>query len=260
MPKVSVITTVYNGSRHLREAIQSILDQEYGDYEYLIVDDGSTDDTGDIVASFRDPRIVSIRLNRSGRGVALNTAIRMAQGEYVAVLDADDIAFNYRLRRQVDFLDAHGDCQVLCGNNMINSASPGGGATEAFRKIETDEFIRRNVVSHSSVMMRRDALLKVDGYDATRKCLFDYDLWYRLAAAGSVFYKLDSALVFKRIHEGQFFEGKNRFNVLVQSMVVKLRFHRSFSRRKSDVFFIFAGFLYGLLPPIVRRKFMEKLR
>jgi len=260
MPKVSVITTVYNGEGHLREAIQSVLDQEYGDYEYIIVDDGSTDGTGAVVTSFRDARIVYLPIARSGRGVALNKALEAARGDYIAVLDADDIAFGYRLRRQVNFLDDHADCQVLCGNNKIMEPTPAPDVSDAWRKIEAAEFARRNVVSHSTVMMRARALRSVGGYDAARKCLFDYELWYRLASAGCAFYKLDSALVFKRIHGGQFFEGKNRFHVLVQSVTVKLCFYRRFSRRKSDIFYIVAGFVYGLLPAFVRRKFMEKLK
>ena len=104
-PKVSVIIPTYNRAEYLGEAIQSVFDQTFEDFEILIVDDGSTDDTQQLVLSFHDPRLRSFYQNNCGISAARNAAIRSADGEYIAFLDSDDVWLPELLESQVAVLD-----------------------------------------------------------------------------------------------------------------------------------------------------------
>lgn len=114
-PKVSVIMTAFNEERFIGNAIQSIIDQTFGNWELLIVDDGSQDRTARIAAEYaeKDPRIRLIRNLHEGRAQALNTGLQAAQGKYIAILDADDYAFPHRLQKSVNYLDEHDDVVVV---------------------------------------------------------------------------------------------------------------------------------------------------
>src|SRR5437867_9556704 len=107
VPRVSVLMPVRDGERFVREAVESILGQTFQNFELLIVDDGSTDATPSILLEFTDPRLVRLRQDRAGLIAALNRGLDLARGEYIARMDADDIALPRRLERQVKFLDGN---------------------------------------------------------------------------------------------------------------------------------------------------------
>jgi len=114
-PQLTVLMPVYNGGPFLRSAIESILNQDFSDFDFLIIDDGSTDGSHEIAASYADPRI---RLESNGRNLGLiatlNRGLDLARGTYVARMDADDIAFPDRLSKQLTFMEAHPEIG-LCG-------------------------------------------------------------------------------------------------------------------------------------------------
>lgn len=116
MPKVSVLMPVYNAAPYLKEAIDSILGQSFTEFELIIINDGSTDSSNEIIKSYQDPRI-SFTNNESNLGLVetLNLGIDLAQGEYIARMDGDDISLPERLARQVDFMDAHPEVGA-CGS------------------------------------------------------------------------------------------------------------------------------------------------
>ncbi len=104
-PKVSVLMTVYNGQEYLNIAIDSILKQTFKDFELIIMDDGSTDNTRFVVENYNDKRIVYVYQDNQGQAAALNNGIQIARGDYIARMDADDISYKNRLELQVKFLD-----------------------------------------------------------------------------------------------------------------------------------------------------------
>ena len=118
MPKVTIAMPVYNDTLYLREAIDSILNQTYKDFIFLIINDGSTDNSEDIIASYTDKRIKLIKHPYNmGRPAARNTALEAADTEYLAWMDADDIAFPNRLQQQIAFLDSHPEISI-CGSKV----------------------------------------------------------------------------------------------------------------------------------------------
>ncbi|MEM7029146.1 MAG: glycosyltransferase family 2 protein [Chloroflexota bacterium] len=191
-PLVSVIMTVYNGQDYLQAAIDSILRQTLANFEFVIVDDGSTDETPKILAlAAADDRVQVISVTRVGRAKALNIAWHHTSGRYVANIDADDQAAPDRLASQATFLDKHPAVGLLgtACHYVYEGYDKKKQETLSHPPLQppaTDEalrtaLIRKNPFVHSSVMMRRAILAQVGGYDEACPISIDYDLWVRIA-------------------------------------------------------------------------------
>jgi len=189
-PKVSVLICVYNGARFVAEALKSIYDQTYQDFELIVVDDGSTDNTPNILMDMKDSRTFIYR-NSQNKGLtkSLNIGIALCRGDYVARMDADDISHPGRLEKQVKFLDENPDCLAVgCWCNWIDSDGKTYGSWEPPTRY--DDIIKKllvnNSLAHGSVMLRRSALLEIGGYDEKYRYAQDYDLWLRLSEIGQI--------------------------------------------------------------------------
>jgi glycosyltransferase involved in cell wall biosynthesis len=190
-PTVSVLLPVYNGVCYIREAIDSILNQTYGDFELIIINDGSTDETGAIIQNFKDERIRVYGQPNKHLPATLNRAIGLSRGKYLARHDHDDIAMPRRLEKQVAFLNAHPNCGMV---GTWASIWDEAGVTERVHNHPAGnlalkyELLFRNPVVHSSVMMRRAVLQQVGAYstDARRQPPEDYELWSRISRVSDV--------------------------------------------------------------------------
>jgi O-antigen biosynthesis protein len=184
-PRVSVVMSVHNGEKHLKSAVESILTQSFLNYEFVIVDDGSTDTTPSILRSFTDPRIV-VLTNRKNLGLtaSLNRAIASARGTYIARMDADDLSAPDRFVRQVAFLDHHPNVAVVgSAYYTINDEDTVTGIIDVLTEPAEirNGLPRQNWFGHGSVMMRRTCLEAVGGYDKRFRYAQDYDLFLRLS-------------------------------------------------------------------------------
>jgi hypothetical protein len=186
MPTVSVLMAVYNGEAWLREAIDSILGQTFTDLEFVIVDDGSTDGSADIIASYRDPRIRSIRNARnSGLTRSLNLGLAECRGALVARQDADDVSEPSRLAEQVAYLEAHPDVAVV--GTWYTKIGPDGEVlgTRPLPTLPLEiqwAMLFHCPLIHSGVLFRREVLARETGfYDERFSYAQDYDLWSRVA-------------------------------------------------------------------------------
>jgi glycosyltransferase involved in cell wall biosynthesis len=214
MPAVSVITTAFNAERFIGDAMRSVLDQQHVDFEYIIVDDGSTDGTQAVVRSMADSRVRLIAPGRIGRGRALNAALDACRADYVAIQDADDLSHPERLATEYRVLEERPDLAgVGSGQILMSGDSPPTWHPVPPRPDMHDirrELLYFNPLSHTSLMFRRHWLERVGGYDATRTVLFDWNLYIRLVSIGGKLARLSTPLVGKRIHGAQFFEGRRR--------------------------------------------------
>lgn len=192
-PRISVLMPAFNAAPYVAQAIESILGQTYRDFEFLILDDGSTDGTLDICRGYaaRDPRIRVIEGDHHGHTWWLNRALQTARGEYIARMDADDVSMPERLAMQVEFLDRHPSC-VAAGCDLITIDSD-GDVVGTVRHPTTHDAIMNAIVNgglgvvvHAAVMMRRDALLAIGGYRVETEPAEDLDLWLRLAGVGEL--------------------------------------------------------------------------
>lgn len=203
-PRVTVLLPVFNGERYLRQAIASILGQTWRDLELLVIDDGSSDASATLAASYADARV---RLHRhpSNQGLlaTLNEGLDLARGEYVARMDADDVAHRDRLARQVRYLDAHPEVAVL-GTGVRNF----GESTRSWTSKCDPSAIRarllfESALTHSSVMLRLDTLRRHGlHYDPAYPHAEDWALWVAItehSAAAS----LPGRLQYYRTHAGQ---------------------------------------------------------
>ena len=206
-PRVTVLMAVHNGGAFIDAAVRSILQQRFGDFEFLIIDDGSTDDTVDRIGAFKDPRIrlahrdVNVGLTRS-----LNEGLRLARGELIARQDADDVSNAERLALQVDFLNREPHAVALGAQARMIDGEGRPVRTAAWPKSTTDRAIRWQLIFdspfiHSSVMFRRAAVDALGGYDESFPTSQDFELWSRLARAGEM-HNLPETLLDFRLHGG----------------------------------------------------------
>lgn len=183
-PKLSVVMSVYNGERHIEAAIKSVLAQTYQNFEFIIIDDASTDQTPEILRDLEDPRI-RLHRNRTNLGLtkSLNKGISYAKGTYIARMDADDISLPHRFDAQVTFLENNAG-HALVGSSyyqidddgqivsLVEVTSRSSAIQKALKK--------QNCFAHGSVMMRKGAFIDVGGYDEDFEFSQDYDLWIRI--------------------------------------------------------------------------------
>ncbi|MBD3883572.1 glycosyltransferase [Phormidium tenue FACHB-886] len=212
-PTISVLMSVYNSERYLREAVESILRQTFTDFEFLIVDDGSTDRSLDILQAYaaQDPRIVLISRENRGLTQTLNELVSRSSGKFLARMDADDVALPERFADQVAFLNQHP--QVVClgtaqewidgEGEILMHCSPAADNDE----IQAHMLAGRNYFCHPSVMMRRQAVVTVGGYDISLQSAQDLDLWLKLGEIGKLA-NLQKVLMRYRIHAGSVTEKR----------------------------------------------------
>lgn len=249
MPTVTVLLPVYNGEKYLRETLESILAQTWKDFELLIVDDGSTDRSAEIIASFDDKRIRVLsnpeRLKLSG---ALNRGLREARGEHIARMDADDIAFPQRLQSQIDFMRRRPETGI-CGTGIekFGCGKPSRDIYPASTQSIKAYALFDCPFCHPTVMMRRDMLLSCNlWYDGSYYPTEDYELWTRAADFFPVANMKDVLLRY-RIHDGSM-TGSDWDNMdmqaarIIRSQLEKigmqcsdeeLLFHRNIGRGRS---------------------------
>jgi glycosyltransferase involved in cell wall biosynthesis len=202
MPRVSVVMSVYNAERYVEEAIESILGQTFRDFEFIIVDDGSTDTTSEILHNFDDERIMLVENDGNiGLTRSLNKGLQMARGKYIARMDADDISLYERLEKQVQFLDTHPDVGLV--GSAVIYIDPDGKELGVQRVCT--ENIHQALLNvefcwwHSATAFRSECLESVGPYREGFRYAQDYDLWLRIAEKYDVA-SLSEPLVKLRLH------------------------------------------------------------
>ena len=188
-PRVSVLMSAYNEERFVRESVETILGQTLRDFEFIIINDGSTDGTRAILESYSDPRIRLVHQPNLGLTKALNAGLRMARGEYIARQDAGDASLPQRLDRQVAYLDRHPDIAVL--GAWMESIDEEGDCLGVWTA-PTDTWLIRwrllfnNCLPHTAVMYRKRTVSALGGYDESSPLAEDYDLWMRLSRTSAM--------------------------------------------------------------------------
>jgi glycosyltransferase involved in cell wall biosynthesis len=190
-PAVSVVMSVYNGAQYLNEAIDSMLGQTFKNFEFIIIDDGSTDRSNEIIKAYNDSRIVLIEQDNTGLAIALNNGIRLARTNYIARMDADDIALPQRLESQIAFLHENPDL-VLIGTNALVIDKIGEFVFRSNLPTEW-EVIKQQFPEtsfyHSSVMFKKDAFYKAGGYFEETSKLYSFEdsiLWNKMKKFGKM--------------------------------------------------------------------------
>lgn len=218
-PKISVIMSVYNSEKFLCEAIDSILAQTFKDFEFIILDDSSTDQSVEIIKKYSDPRIRFIQNEKNlGLRDSLNRGLELAEGEYIARMDSDDIADVERLEKQVAYMDKNPHV-VLCGGNVRYLID---GETRKNKEIFPLTFagirlamLRYNCFFHPTVIIRRSFLVE-NKLNYQRTFADDYDLWIRMIKAAEkndyTMVNIPEVVLNYRIHESNFGKKKQEIS------------------------------------------------
>lgn len=183
--KVSVIMSVYNGERYLKESLESILTQTFTNFEFIIINDGSTDKTGAILHAIKEPRMCVYHQENQGLTKSLNRALSYSQGEYIARQDADDVSYPERLREEVTFLDERKHVGMV--GTYANFINREGKIFYTWKPPVSHENILEvlhndgNSFCHGSIMMRKEILDNVGVYREKFTYSQDYDLWLRFS-------------------------------------------------------------------------------
>ena len=180
---VTVLMSVYNDSKYLNNSVRSILNQSYKDFEFLIIDDGSTDNAEEIISGFNDSRIRYKRIEHSGLAAALNFGIANSNYKWIARIDADDVNTSNRLQTQINFINENPDYDVVAGWSVYFKYPE-----EILFLLKTpvdnqeiNKFLNlHNPINHSSVIFNKEVIKSNGGYNENFKCFEDFELWFRL--------------------------------------------------------------------------------
>lgn len=267
MNLVSVICTVKNGENTLAMTLESIINQTFRNWELIIVDDGSNDNTDSIIRDFskRDARIKPIFTDGIGRGKALNKAIKNAKGELLAIVDADDLMHPERLAEQAKYLEKNPHIFLLCTDFLIiyENEDPiwpiADNKQPSITEIKSN-ILKNNPITHSSVMMRKQYLIELNLYDEQRKSQFDYHLWLRAFIKNKKMIKMSSKLTAKRIHKYQSYENKYRLRYLYRSCKLQAHFIIKYKKKPTYLIIPPLRLLFGLIPFKFRRSILSRSR
>lgn len=203
MPKVSVLMPAYNAEKYIVEAIESILSQTFQDFEFIIINDGSTDNTVKIIQEYakRDKRIRFINNSRNqGLIAVLNQGLDLCRGEYIARMDCDDISLPERFAKQVKYLDEHPNVVVV--GTWMQIFGKNNSVCECVPNVTTiDLIIKGNLVAHSVAMLRKSVLRDNNIYYNPKYIYIeDYALWFQLLNYGEI-HNIQETLLKYRIHD-----------------------------------------------------------
>lgn len=226
MPTTSVIIPTYNSARFLPGAIDSVLEQTYKDFEIIVVDDGSTDNTQDVVAPYLD-RITFLKVENGGPSKARNRAIRESSGEYVAFLDADDIWYPEKLERQMIIFSGNQHCSLVHADasykrtyNLKEDRTWLGNKKYVKTGWVFSELLTECFIMLSSVIVKRDCLERAGLFNENLKWWEGYDLWIRIAFENQIG-MVNAPLYFRRIHESNLFYSEPINEVVALITIMK---------------------------------------
>lgn len=226
-PLVTILLPAYNCQNYIQQTIDSILNQTYPNFELLIINDGSTDNTSKIINNYTDNRIKHI-INEKNKGLiyTLNKGISIAKGKYIARIDADDICLPTRIEKQVNWLNNNNNTVIVATTvSFINEHNQPSGTWSLDEKTITSKQIQKAMlweccIAHPSVMMRTE-VIKNYKYNHKQKHTEDYDLWLQILADKKIIEKINEPLLLYRIHTqsvtGSFHRKKNSFFTIAKT-------------------------------------------
>ncbi len=252
---VTVLMSVYNGMPYIKDAIESILQQTFSDFKFLIFDDASTDGTSELLTQYalEDKRIQIITNERNcGLGANLARGVEMAQTPWIARMDSDDIAVPNRLELQLNYVLSHPHVRIL-GGYAFDIDSQGQIVSE--RKVPTgDRQIKKlvwtNPFIHGTVFLHRESILKVGSYSSKLTKRQDYELWFRCVKAGLELANLATPLIYYRFTDNTL--QRNNWKVALTHVAIGWRGCWTIKASPVAYLAVTKQLVIGLLPPPLR--------
>lgn len=255
MPKISVLMPVYNTKEEwLREAIESILNQTYSDFEFIIINDGSTNNAEEVILSYNDERIKYFKQENKGLATTLNKGIELATGEFIARMDSDDISLPQRFEKQLQHFQNHPELSII---SCSYTTFPEYNFISLPAVIEYIDLMKCCLMCHPAIMMRRSDLIKYNlRYDSNFVVAQDYDLWSRaiqLIKLGNV---QEVLLNYRLVENGNYKKNEERacknVEIIKQNML-------NFLTTDKDLQARILGAIYYQPPQEIKLKFLQKI-
>jgi glycosyltransferase EpsE len=262
-PEVTVLMSVYNDEEYLEKSMNSILDQTFSDFEFLIIDDASTDESVSILKSYasNDERIRLV-LNEKNKGLSYNLAegVEMAEASWIARMDADDIACENRLEVQKEYVENHPDVDIV--GSYVTDIDEHDQEME-IRKVpvsheKISDLIWTCPFIHPTVMFRKEAILEAGSYDRNLRRRQDYDLWFRCKAANLKFANIPSPILYYRSTFDYY--KKNNIKVQFKQFKMGIKGARLTNAKPIAYVGITVAFLTGIAPQSIRRPLGKVLK
>ncbi len=255
MCKVSVIMGIYNMSMAnksiVKKAIDSILNQTFQDFEFIICDDGSTDDTYSFIKKItkHDKRVIIIKNKKNSKlAFSLNQCLKIAKGKYIARMDADDISLPTRLEKEVRFLDEHLEYDIVgCNLILINDKGKWGKRIFEERPVNKS-FLFTSPFCHPAIVMRREALLKVGAYRVEKitRRLEDYDLFMRMYSYGYKGYNIPEFLY--EFREDNTTYRRRAYKYRIDEVQIRYRGFKSLGLFPKGLIYVLKPLIVGCMP------------
>ena len=265
--KVSIILPTYNGGKYVINAVESVLFQSFSDWELIIINDGSNDDTESLLEKYikKEPRIIYLK-NEKKIGVqkTLNKGIKKSKGEYIARIDDDDEWINKdKLKEQIEFLEKNND-YVLVGTNGVVVDDRMNRIID-YNVPKTDFLIRKTILFKnsfisSSVLIRKSVLQRIGGYceEEYAKNVEDYNLWLRLGTLGK-FFNFDGVMTSYMMREGNI-SSNNKKDILKKNLHIIAIYKKEYPNYKKALFFSYFKFItYNTIFLIKNKKLKNKV-
>lgn len=255
--KVSIIMGVFNGENRVGNAIESILNQDYDNFELIICDDCSTDNTLNILKKYemQDKRIKVIQNDKNKQlAYTLNHCLEYVTGDFVARMDDDDFSHSNRLRKEIEFLKNNPKYALVgAGRNMVDST--GIWAKEnGMGEVSKLDVLKGRTFVHPTVMIRTNILRKLNGYVDSKKCfrVEDLDLWMRLYNAGYIGYNLEDILL-------DYFEDPNsmkrrKYRYRINEFQLKRKYYKNLKISFKYMVYVYKPLIVGIIPKLMLNK------
>ncbi len=252
-PIVTILTTVYNGEEFIEECVNSILSQTFENFEYIILNNGSTDGTADILNKLTDPRLQIIHQENLGISRSLNKGVQLSRCDLIARLDADDYSSPTRLERQVETMNKYPGL-VLCGSRFRELT----GNKESEQRVpctETDQAIRKsmslfNPFAHSTVIFRKKTFNEAGGYNNNFKYGQDYDLWLRMLSLGEACILKDELCTLRVSEQSSSYQNKRAQKL--EGLIIRWKAFRQLEGSPAKNLYYLLKSLVGLIFPSTR--------
>lgn len=250
--KVSVIMGIYNCSSTISQAIDSILNQTYTNWELILCDDGSSDNTYQIANQYkmRYPEKITLLKNSRNLGLnlTLNYCLKYAKGDYIARMDADDVSLPERLEREVEYLDEHLDCAIVSTPMIYFDESGDWGQGTAIEDPKKEDFITGTPFCHAPCMVRAEAYRAAGGYSTNLKTLRaeDYNLWFRLYALGYKGHNLQKPYYKMRDDINAY--HRRKFKYCINEAYVRFTGYKMLKLPIRSYIYVLRPIIVGLLP------------
>lgn len=254
--KISVLMGIYNCAATLEQAVKSIQDQTYTDWELILCDDGSTDNTYEVakVLSEKDDRIILLRNEKNlGLNVTLNRCLSVATGEFIARMDGDDMCVPERFARQVALLESEPNYAITSSPMILFDENGPWGQTSLPEYPTPEQVVAGTAICHAPVMLRREAIENVGGYTEDIRVLRveDVDLWIKLYIAGYRCHNITTPLYCMRNDQNALNRRKYRYRV--NSVRVRLRGCKALTLGPAVYLKAIKPMVIGLIPGKIRR-------